>query len=47
MNGRIDVHCGFYNENGGFKVSDEDMSYMERFEILVSTCSFGGGDDLI
>ncbi|XP_024959784.1 uncharacterized protein LOC112500516 [Cynara cardunculus var. scolymus] len=40
------VHCGFYSENGGFKVSDEDKSYMETCQIVVSTCTFGGGYDL-
>ncbi|KAK9286687.1 hypothetical protein L1049_015089 [Liquidambar formosana] len=40
------VHCGFYSENGGFKVSDEDKNYMQTCEVVVSTCAFGGGDDL-
>ncbi|XP_022762825.1 uncharacterized protein LOC111308620 isoform X2 [Durio zibethinus] len=40
------VHCGFYSENGGFKISDEDKSYTQTCQIVVSTCAFGGGDDL-
>ncbi|XP_057965735.1 probable hexosyltransferase MUCI70 [Malania oleifera] len=40
------VHCGFYSENGGFKVSDEDENFMRSCEVVVSTCAFGGGDDL-
>ncbi|KAI3702480.1 hypothetical protein L6452_28218 [Arctium lappa] len=46
VNERAVVHCGFYSENGGFKVSDEDKSYMETCQIVVSTCTFGGGYDL-
>ncbi|GAB2219041.1 hypothetical protein Droror1_Dr00006668 [Drosera rotundifolia] len=41
-----EVHCGFYSENGGFKISDEDKKYMQTCEVVVSTCTFGGGDDL-
>ncbi|KAJ8466828.1 hypothetical protein OPV22_029380 [Ensete ventricosum] len=40
------VHCGFYSENGGFKISDDDRSYMGTCKVVVSTCAFGGGDDL-
>ncbi|XP_042492907.1 probable hexosyltransferase MUCI70 isoform X1 [Macadamia integrifolia] len=40
------VHCGFYSENGGFKVSIEDKNYMQTCKVVVSTCTFGGGDDL-
>ncbi|TYI74224.1 hypothetical protein E1A91_D07G185300v1 [Gossypium mustelinum] len=40
------IHCGFYSENGGFKISDEDKSYMQGCKVAVSTCAFGGGDDL-
>uniref|UniRef100_A0A0D9VZH1 TOD1/MUCI70 glycosyltransferase-like domain-containing protein n=1 Tax=Leersia perrieri TaxID=77586 RepID=A0A0D9VZH1_9ORYZ len=40
------VHCGFYNENGGFKVSDIDKDYMRSCSVVVATCAFGGGDDL-
>ncbi|XP_027331623.1 uncharacterized protein LOC113847005 [Abrus precatorius] len=40
------VHCGFYSVNGGFKISDEDTSYMQGCKVVVSTCAFGGGDDL-
>lgn len=40
------VHCGFYSENGGFKITEEDKRYMRSCEVVVSTCAFGGGDDL-
>uniref|UniRef100_A0A7C9EP90 DNA-directed RNA polymerase n=1 Tax=Opuntia streptacantha TaxID=393608 RepID=A0A7C9EP90_OPUST len=40
------VHCGFYSDSGGFKISDEDKTYMETCKVVVSTCAFGGGDDL-
>ncbi|EHA8590091.1 DNA-directed RNA polymerase subunit beta [Cocos nucifera] len=40
------VHCGFYSENGGFKISDDDKNYMQTCRAVVSTCAFGGGDDL-
>ncbi|KAJ0961077.1 hypothetical protein J5N97_000978 [Dioscorea zingiberensis] len=40
------VHCGFYSEKGGFKLSDDDKNYMQSCKAVVSTCSFGGGDDL-
>ncbi|XP_027938765.1 uncharacterized protein LOC114193243 [Vigna unguiculata] len=40
------VHCGFFSVNGGFKISDQDKSYMQGCQVVVSTCAFGGGDDL-
>ncbi|XP_045791379.1 probable hexosyltransferase MUCI70 [Trifolium pratense] len=40
------VHCGFYSVDGGFRISDEDKSYMQGCKVVVSTCAFGGGDDL-
>ncbi|XP_019705155.1 probable hexosyltransferase MUCI70 isoform X2 [Elaeis guineensis] len=40
------VHCGFYSENGGFMISDDDKNYMRTCKAVVSTCAFGGGDDL-
>lgn len=40
------LHCGFYNGNGGFKISVEDRNYMQACYAVVSTCTFGGGDDL-
>ncbi|XVF36178.1 hypothetical protein REPUB_Repub19eG0035600 [Reevesia pubescens] len=40
------MHCGFFSENGGFKISDKEKSYMQTCKIVVSTCAFGGGDDL-
>ena len=46
MNGTVNVHCGFYSDNGGFKMSDEDRRYMRACKVVVSTCAFGGGDDL-
>ncbi|GAV71606.1 DUF616 domain-containing protein [Cephalotus follicularis] len=41
-----ELHCGFYSDNGGFKISDEDKTYMKSCKIVVSTCAFGGGDNL-
>jgi hypothetical protein len=46
MKKSVTVHCGFYNENGGFRVSDVDKEYMRSCEVVVATCAFGGGDDL-
>ncbi|KAL8166053.1 hypothetical protein V2J09_007552 [Rumex salicifolius] len=40
------VHCGFFSEKGGFKISENDKKYMETCKVVVSTCAFGGGDDL-
>ncbi|KQK13003.1 uncharacterized protein LOC100839040 [Brachypodium distachyon] len=40
------VHCGFYSENGGFRISDVDKDYMRSCRVVVATCAFGGGDDL-
>lgn len=40
------VHCGFYSDSGGFKISKEDKDYMQSCKAVVSTCAFGGGDDL-
>lgn len=40
------VHCGFYSESGGFKIYNEDRTYMQTCKVVVSTCAFGGGDDL-
>ncbi|CAN4092802.1 unnamed protein product [Withania somnifera] len=40
------IHCGFYSDKGGFRISVEDRSYMESCKAVVSTCAFGGGDDL-
>jgi hypothetical protein len=42
----VSVHCGFYSDNGGFKISDEDKRYMRACKYVVSTCAFGGGDNL-
>ncbi|GJM93131.1 hypothetical protein PR202_ga09660 [Eleusine coracana subsp. coracana] len=46
VNGTVSVHCGFYSDNGGFKISDDDKRYMRACKVVVSTCAFGGGDDL-
>jgi hypothetical protein len=40
------VHCGFYSDYGGFKITNEDKNYMQSCKVVVSTCAFGGGDDL-
>ncbi|CAL4944586.1 unnamed protein product [Urochloa decumbens] len=44
--GSVSVHCGFYDENGGFRVSSVDKEYMRNCKVVVATCAFGGGDDL-
>ncbi|KAF7851841.1 hypothetical protein BT93_L2003 [Corymbia citriodora subsp. variegata] len=40
------VHCGFYSDSGGFKISEEDLAYLQSCKVAVATCAFGGGDDL-
>ncbi|KAG9152108.1 hypothetical protein Leryth_017695 [Lithospermum erythrorhizon] len=40
------AHCGFYSEKGGFKISDEDKAFLQTCKVAVSTCAFGGGDNL-
>ncbi|KAH0859027.1 hypothetical protein HID58_087288 [Brassica napus] len=42
----VSVHCGFFNENGGFRIKDEDKKFMQSCQVVVSTCAFGGGDNL-
>ncbi|VAH79312.1 unnamed protein product [Triticum turgidum subsp. durum] len=46
VNETVSVHCGFYSDNGGFKISVGDVRYMRTCKVVVSTCAFGGGDDL-
>ncbi|BBG96430.1 Protein of unknown function D [Prunus dulcis] len=46
VNETVSMNCGFYSENGGFKISNEDKGYMQSCKVVVSTCAFGGGDDL-
>ncbi|KAK4778954.1 hypothetical protein SAY86_006482 [Trapa natans] len=46
MNETVQVHCGFYSQNGGFNISNEDKPYMETCQVVVAICAFGGGDDL-
>ncbi|KAJ3670102.1 hypothetical protein LUZ60_010426 [Juncus effusus] len=41
-----EVYCGFYCEKGGFEISEKDKNYMKNCKAVVSTCAFGGGDDL-
>lgn len=33
-------------DNGGYTTSNEDNSYMQTCKNVVSTCAFGGRDDL-
>lgn len=40
------VHCGFYSDSGGFIISNKDKTFMQNCKSVVSTCTFGGGDDL-
>ncbi|XP_009766131.1 probable hexosyltransferase MUCI70 [Nicotiana sylvestris] len=46
VKGEASIHCGFYSDKGGFRISVEDRNYMESCKAVVSTCAFGGGDDL-
>lgn len=46
MSETVSVHCGFFNENGGFRIGDEDKRFMQTCQVVVSTCAFGGGDNL-
>ncbi|XP_008466626.2 probable hexosyltransferase MUCI70 isoform X1 [Cucumis melo] len=46
VNRTVEVHCGFYSDDGGFKISNEDKTFMRTCTFVVSTCAFGGGDDL-
>ncbi|CAN6470716.1 unnamed protein product [Victoria cruziana] len=46
VNETTSVHCGFYSESGGFRISEEDKVFMRTCKAVVSTCAFGGGDDL-
>ncbi|KAK4768668.1 hypothetical protein SAY87_003809 [Trapa incisa] len=46
VNETVQVHCGFYSQNGGFNISNEDKPYMETCQVVVAICAFGGGDDL-
>ena len=46
MSETVSVHCGFFNENGGFRIEDEDKKFMRTCQVVVSTCAFGGGDNL-
>ncbi|KAJ0680838.1 hypothetical protein HanPI659440_Chr16g0628851 [Helianthus annuus] len=46
VNETLSVHCGFYSDSGGFTISNEDKSYLQTCKSVVSTCAFGGGDNL-
>ncbi|XP_038894402.1 uncharacterized protein LOC120083005 isoform X2 [Benincasa hispida] len=46
VNRTVEVHCGFYSDDGGFRISNEDRTFMQTCTLVVSTCAFGGGDDL-
>ncbi|CAN6847633.1 unnamed protein product [Brassica oleracea] len=35
----VSVHCGFFNENGRFRISDKYKKYMRSFQIVVSACT--------
>ncbi|XP_057829590.2 probable hexosyltransferase MUCI70 [Cryptomeria japonica] len=40
------VHCAFCSDHGGFDIDSEDKIFMNSCKAVVSTCTFGGGDDL-
>lgn len=41
----MEVHCGFCS-GGIFHIEDEDRVYLSSCEAVVTTCNFGGGDDI-
>ncbi|XP_047321557.1 probable hexosyltransferase MUCI70 [Impatiens glandulifera] len=45
-NETVMLNCGFYSDKGGFKISEEDKYFLQNCEVAVSTCAFGGGDNL-
>ncbi|KAJ7515409.1 hypothetical protein O6H91_22G012500 [Diphasiastrum complanatum] len=46
VHNNVEVHCGFFSQNSGFDIEDDDKSFMNTCEAVVSTCIFGGGDVL-
>ncbi|KAH7287860.1 hypothetical protein KP509_31G000500 [Ceratopteris richardii] len=42
----MEVHCGFYGDDSIFRIEKEDRAYLDNCKAVVSTCNFGGGDDL-
>lgn len=42
----MEVHCGFCSEESIFHIEQEDKAFLHSCEVVVTTCNFGGGDDL-
>lgn len=42
----MEVHCGFCSEESIFHIEQEDKAFLQSCEAVVTTCNFGGGDDL-
>eukprot|EP00250_Pteridium_aquilinum_P003418 c13727_g2_i1 orf=314-1552(+) len=42
----MEVHCGFCSEDSIFHIEKEDKAFLQTCEAVVTTCNFGGGDDL-
>ena len=40
------MHCGFSRGASGFDISAEDRSFLNKCQVAVGTCLFGGADDL-
>lgn len=40
------VHCGFCDKDNEFSIDATDKAFLAECEIVVMTCTFGGGDDL-
>ncbi|MCO5606081.1 hypothetical protein L7F22_060268 [Adiantum nelumboides] len=42
----MEVHCGFSVDDNTFHIEKEDRDYLHGCKAVVTTCNFGGGDDL-
>lgn len=42
----MEVHCGFCSDNSIFHIENEDKEFLNGCEAVVTTCNFGGNDDL-
>lgn len=42
----MEVHCGFCSEDNIFHIEQGDKIFLQGCEAVVTTCNFGGGDDL-
>lgn len=42
----MEVHCGFCGDDSIFHIEKEDRAFLHGCKAVVTTCNFGGGDDL-